>query len=220
VARLVAAGVTRWSITPSAAVTSSALNYDLGTSEMKVCNGLLGVAGYWSLHADQNGAIVGEPYLDPSKRAEAYRFGTGAALIVRPERTVTKDDFSVPNRISGSTRSTDAVASVTATVTLDSIYPTSPYAYANNGHFWIDAEPMRDQDAADVTVLTTRLSAALLEQATAASSQSVTHAWVPEVTLGSLVAHNTDTTRRYTVQKMDLTCELGLQVSAEWREVA
>lgn len=219
VARLVAAGVPRWSVTPSAAITTAALNYDQGSSEMKVCNGLLGVVGYWSLHTDPYGAVIGEPYLNPSKRSEAYRFAAGATSIIGAGRTVTKDDFSVPNRLSGSTRSTDAVPSVTATVILDSIYPSSPYAFANRG-YWVDAEPMRDQDATDVTVLTTRLSAALLGQATAASSQTVTHAWLPEVTLGSLVAHDTDTTRRYTVQKMDVTCELGLQVSAEWREVA
>ncbi len=87
--------------------------------------------------------------------------------------------------------------------------------------YWVDAAPLRDQDATDSTVLTTILTAALLNTATVAESQSVKHAWIPEVGLESLVTHNTGTIKRYTVQTMSIECKTGgAQVTAEWRKVA
>lgn len=218
-ARLTAAGVPRWSVTPSALVTGATLNYETGDSELKICNGLAGLLGYWAVHADMSGAMVAEPYTAPALRDTVWTFGPGDLSIIVAERTRKLDDFDVPNRITGVRRVDPAVTPTPVTVTLDSIAPTSRYTYAARG-YWVDAETVKDADAADDTVLTRILARKLRDGAQVAATMQVKHAWIPEVGLGSVVAyHDTTGTTRWSVQSMALDADVGLLVSATWREV-
>lgn len=214
VQRLVAAGV-RYSATPSTRTLTAALNWEIGTSEMKVLNDLLAAAGYWSTAADFSGAVVVEPWVDPRQRHPAWTFADGSVSIVGSV-VHHRDDFDVPNRLTAVQRVQEGQTPLTATVTLDAISPGSPYTYATRG-YWVDGEPLLDQDAADLATLTSSVSRELLSRAAPGETLEVTHAWLPEVTLGSVVSFRG---ARYTVQKMSLDCGLGLQVQAEWAKSA
>ena len=214
-ARMNAAGV-RYGITPSAKTLTTAMNWDLGASELSVWNGLLGALGYWSAYASMDGVIQANPWLDPSQRPVAWAFAAGAVNVLDPEYTITRDDFDTPNRITGVARTTGDTAPLVVTVTLDSFNPSSPYSSTSRG-YWVDAEPLRDVDAADTAALTAVLVQRLQALTSVGSSSSVVHAWLPEVTLGSLVLNEGV---RNTVQKMSVKISTGLQVKAEWAEVA
>lgn len=214
-ARMTAAGV-RYGITPSAKTLTAALNWDLGASELSVWNGLLGALGYWSAYASPDGVMQATPWVDPSQRPVAWSFAAGAVNILDPEYTVTRDDFDTPNRITGVARVTGDAAPLVTTVTLDSFNPASRYSFASRG-YWVDADPLRDVDAVDTAALTAVLVQKLQALTSVGSTSSVVHAWVPEVTLGSLVLNEGV---RNTVQKMSLKIATGLQVKAEWAEVA
>lgn len=213
VSRLAATGA-RYSATPSARTLTAALNWAIGTSEMKVLNDMLSAAGYWSVAADLGGSIVVAPWVDPRQRAASYMFGDGEAsitgAIVR-----SKDDFDVPNRMTGVQRVQEGQAPLTVTVTLDTVSPSSPYTYAARG-YWVDGEPLLDQDAADLATLTSAVTRSLLSAADSGETLTLTHAWVPEVLLGVVVGFRG---ALYTVQKMTVNCDLGLPVQAEWSKV-
>ncbi|MGV8846367.1 hypothetical protein [Tessaracoccus sp.] len=214
-ARLAATGV-RYGVAPSAKTLTTAMNFDIGASEMSVLNQLLGALGYWSTYASAEGVVQAQPWVDPSQRPVAWAFAPGAVNILDPATTRTLDDFDTPNRITGVARATAPAAPLVATVTLDSFNPASPYSYASRGYY-VDAEPMRDVDAADATALSSVLVQKLQALTSVGATNTVTHAWVPEVTLGSLV---TSSGVRNAVQKMSLKVDTGLQVKAEWAEVA
>lgn len=218
--RLAATGL-RYSILENAATLSSALNFEPGDSEMLVQNALLGAMNYWSVHSDYRGVVQGEPWQDSRDRAVDWDFVRGSASIIQPNTSVTLDDFDVPNRLTGIPRVDGDTTPVPQTVTLDDVYPESPYTYANRG-FWVDGETMRDVDAADAATLVSILTRKLLSQASAGTTRSVRHAWIPEVTLGSLVTYpGVKDTEFYTVQKMDADLKVGgLPVRAEWRKVS
>lgn len=213
--RMAAAGV-KFGIVPSAKTVAAAMNWDLGVSELSVWNALLGSLGYWSAYASLDGVIQAQPWVDPTLRPVAWSFAPGAVNILDPDYIRTRDDFDTPNRITGVSRATDSVAAVAVTVTLDAFNPASPYSYTSRG-YWVDAEPLRDQDAADAGALTAILVQKLQALTNVGATSTVTHAWVPEVTLGSLVLNQGV---RNTVQKMSLKIDTGLQVKAEWAEVA
>lgn len=212
--RLAAAGM-RYSVTPSARVLSAALNWQVGTSEMKVLNDLLAAAGYWSTASDFNGVVVAEPWVDPRQRPAVWSFEDGAVSIVNSV-VRNRDDYDVPNRLTGVQRVQDGQTPEVVTVTLDALSPRSPYTYANRG-YWVDGEPLLDQDAADISALTATVTRELLARSDPGESLSLSHAWLPEVTLGSVVVYRGD---RYTVQKMSVNCDLGLQVQAEWSKIS
>ncbi len=212
VSRLSAVGV-RATVEPSAKTATAAMNWDTGTSEMAVDNGILGALGYWSIMAADDGSMIGIPWVDPASRASVYDFDTN--LIVAPAWSSARDDFDVPNRITGVPRVASGIVPTPATVTLDSILPASPYTYAARG-FWVDAPTLRDVDAADSAALTAILTKTLLDAASVTSTVTVTHAWVPEVDLASVVTYES---ARYSVQKMTIDCVVGLQVKGEWRQV-
>lgn len=213
VQRLAATGA-RYSVTPSARTLSAALNWALGTSEMKVLNDMLAAAGYWSVASDLNGSVVVAPWVDPRQRAASYMFADGEASIAGSVTRV-KDDFDVPNRMTGVQRVQEGQTPLTATVTLDTVSPSSPYTYAARG-YWVDADPLLDQDAADITTLTNAVIRSLLSAADPGETLTLTHAWVPEVLLGAVVGFRG---AFYTVQKMTVNCDLGLPVQAEWSKV-
>ena len=214
------AGV-RYDIISSSQGLAAAMNWDPGESEMAVANQLLSALNYWSVSANNNGTLLGAPWVDPAQRMASWNFSRDEASIISAETEVTQDNFDIPNRMTGVPRVAAGVTPLPVTVTLDSVYPDSPYTFANRG-YWVDAEVERDIDAADTTTLTSLLVRKLLDAATSSITRVVKHAWVPEVSLGSLVTYPVNgVLKRYTVQKMDIACEVGgLPVTAEWKEVA
>lgn len=204
----------RFSLTPSDLTISTAMNFDPGESEMKVNNALLKSLGYWSVHANSSGVVQGVPWIDPASRESSWDFSPGETSVMSPKRTVTRDDFDVPNSLTGIPRTEEGETPVAVTVLLDDIQPNSPYTYANRG-YWVIAEPLRDVDASNVDSLRVMLTRNLLSSVPT-SSVAVTHAWLPEVELGSKV---TRLDKAYTVQKLEMSLGVGLTTKAEWREL-
>ena len=218
-AQLAAAGVTRYAVTPSAATLTAPMAWDAGEARLRVVNELAGAIGYWSASADPYGVITLGPYVRPASRPTAWTFAPGEAAIHSPDWTDRCDDFDVPNRLSGVQRVTDGVTPLTYTATLDALDPTSPYAFAARG-YWVDGETMRDEDAASAAALKTAVDRRLLQSAGKVRDILLSHAWLPEVGLGSVVRFAPDdAVRRATVSKQEMDLATGLTVRAEWREV-
>ena len=218
-AQLTAASIARYAVTPSAETLAAPMAWDAGEARLRVVNDLAGAIGYWSASADPYGVVTVEPYVDPAARSTAWTFAPGAAAVYSPQWTDRCDDFDTPNRLSGVQRVTDGVTPLTYTATLDALDPTSPYAFAARG-YWVDGETMRDADAATAAALKTAVDRRLLQAAGKVHDALLSHAWLPEVALGSVVTFAPDdAVRRFTVAKQEMDLETGLTVQSEWREV-
>ncbi len=219
--RLQAAGISKYAITPTSKTLSAPLVYETGDSEAKILNGLLAAAGYWSVHADPYGVILGEPYVDPSTRVPSWEFPEGGDLSVAGEEwDLEADDFQVWNRLSGITRAVDPAVPITYTANLDTLAPWSPHTQAKRGMV-ITGATMRDVDAADLPALKAIVDRALLDQASVAERITITHPWLDKVQLGDVVTWWADgEARRYAIEKQSLSLELGMLVTSVGRRVA
>ena len=213
--RLAALGITRMAIAPSPAVLASPMSWDINTTELVVINNLLAAAGYWSLHADPSGALAGAPYVNPAQQVAVYDYRPGSRSTYQSTHTWTRDDWDVPNRLTGVSR--DGVA---VTVTLDELDAQSPYAHASRG-MWVDGDTLRDVDAADAAALRSRVVAEMLRDTSVASTREVKHAWMPGVQLGRVVTFAPrDAVVRHLVTNQAIKLTTGLQSADVWREVA
>lgn len=202
----------RLAITPSTATLRTPKTWDGGTPILRVVNDLAEAAGYWGVHADLSGAIVGAPYMPPGQRSSSWRFEPGANAIIAPNRKRTRDDLAVPNRLTGVTPD----GSLRKVVLLDDIDPGSPYTSAKRG--FVDERV--EIEASNAAALQTSTQRRLLSMTRMTTTHQTTHRWLPEVTLSSTVEMLTEVGwLRCSVERQELTMVTGLQVASVWREV-
>lgn len=219
--RLTAAGVSRFAITPTIKTLTAPLVFETGDSEAKILNGLLGAAGYWAVHADPYGVIVGDPYVDPALRVPSWDFPEGGDTSVSAAQWGREfDDFQVWNRLSGVSRSKDPDPPITYTASLDDLAPWSPHTSTGRGMV-ITGPTLRDVDAADADALKTIVDRKLLDQASVAEKITFKHPWLDKVQLGDVVTWWADgEARRYAIEKQSLDVTLGMPVTSVGRRVA
>lgn len=159
---------------PSTRQLLTAASFNPGTTYLSVVNHLLDVAGFWSAGVDGWGRVVLAPYQDPSERASAYRFVSGARCIFLPDVEVTSDAFDVPNvcTLTGSRPGADAIVG-----TYTNADPASPYSTVNRGR----EIPLTGtvDDAVDAADLAARAKARLIAATAATETVKVKHAYVP-----------------------------------------
>lgn len=90
------------SIPQSVEVSSKALTvvmeWEPGTSKLRIINDLLNAINYESLSFDEEGRAVVRAYRDPAARTEEFVYGDGTDGLVVPDVDQEIDLFSVPNR--------------------------------------------------------------------------------------------------------------------------
>ena len=135
-------------ITTSAATVPADLEWDPGTTKLKIINELLGAINYESLSFDENGVAVVRPYTSPTERAAEYTYADNQAGVIVPGVDQMLDLFGVANQwtLVVSEPDQDPISS-----TYTNNDPGSPLSTVNRGRTIVD---FRDQQkAADQTTL-------------------------------------------------------------------
>lgn len=85
-------------ITPSALTLPAAMEWEPGTSKLRILNDLLAAINYESAWFDELGRCVCRPYQSPAIRTSEYTYADGQASVRRGAAEQTLDLFSVPNK--------------------------------------------------------------------------------------------------------------------------
>jgi len=135
-------------ITPSAATVPADLEWDPGTTKLKIINELLGAVNYESLSFDENGVAIVRPYTSPTERAAEYTYADNQIGVIVPGVDQMLDLFGVANQwtLVVSEPDQDPISS-----TYTNNDPGSPLSTVNRGRTIVD---FRDQQkAADQATL-------------------------------------------------------------------
>lgn len=85
------------SIVSSASVVPTVMEWDIGTTKLKIINELLSSINYDSLSFDENGVAIVRPYKLPTERTSGYTYATDEHSVILPEISQEYDLFKVPN---------------------------------------------------------------------------------------------------------------------------
>lgn len=150
IATLVAAFT--YAITPSALTLPVVMEWEPGTTKLRILNDLLAAINYESAWFDESGQLICRPYLSPAERAAEYDYTTDDKVSVITGRvTQTLDLFSVPNKWV-LIKSEPDQAAIVGTYTNTS--PSSPTSTVSRGRTITDVRT--EQDAADGATLTAK----------------------------------------------------------------
>lgn len=123
-------GIKQYSITPSGALTPSAIEWEPGTSKYRIIADMLAAINYTSLWFDGTGVARATPYVSPTSRAAAFEYRTDDVSVILPGADQTLDLYAVPNRwvlIVSNSDQPPLRAEITNTD------PTSPTSVPNRG---------------------------------------------------------------------------------------
>lgn len=203
------------SVTDSSHVLGSSMTWQPGTPYRQIVNEILRVAGYAAVWADRDGVIVVEPYVAPASRPVAYEFAYGETSIMSAGMSRVSKEFDVPNRVVVVGRSeTDKPALVGIAVNNNS---DDPLSYARRGR-WVTRH--FQEDATDQNVLNNLAQRHLLALSTPGTTFKVSHAFIPDIWLGSRIEASTQSdVLQGTVNEMQVTCVPGGLVTAVWDAV-
>ena len=112
-------------IEPSTKALTVVMEWEPGTSKLRIINDLLNAINYESLSFDENGSAVVRAYRDPGTRTEEYTYGDGLAGLVVPDVDQEIDLFAVPNRWTLVVSDPDKPALVSTYTNSDPGSPTS-----------------------------------------------------------------------------------------------
>lgn len=210
------AGETQIAVTPSPAVTRSALVWEAGTPKLTVINDLLTAAGYWSLWVDGTGQFRIEPYVDPGERRPSWEFFQGETAIHTPDWDCEQDMGVVPNQFIVVGQGDDTKPALVGVARNEN--PDSPFSYQSRGR-WItekeDGAEIADQSAANLLA-----QRRLLDRMSPVAKLQVQHAIVP-VNPNEVVAfRDSGHDVRATVQRMSFEFAWDSLCKADWREAS
>lgn len=136
------------SITPSTLTLPAAMEWEPGTTKLRIINDLLGAINYESAFFDELGVLTCQPYQSPDERPIAYTYADGVASVRSGDAEQTVDLFDVANRWVLVTSEPDRPVLV-STYTNDD--PLSPTSTVSRGRTIVDFR--EDEEAADQTTL-------------------------------------------------------------------
>lgn len=84
-------------VTASTSTIPTVLEWEPGTSKLKIINELLGAINYESLSFDELGTAIARPYETPAVRAEEYVYAADSQSVILPGVEQTLDLFNVAN---------------------------------------------------------------------------------------------------------------------------
>lgn len=94
---IMSAGETAISITPSANVTQTAKEFEIGMSKLDIINKLLDELNYTSLRCDVEGNFVADPYVEPAAKDVEYEYITNDESVIYGGAAEDIDLYNVKN---------------------------------------------------------------------------------------------------------------------------
>lgn len=96
--QLTAAGLPTSSVSDLTQTLPAPLEWEPGTTRLKIINDLLAAVNYRPVRFDAMGTPVVEPYLPPDEAPVVWRYAVDVNSVVRPGVDTDLDLFGVPNR--------------------------------------------------------------------------------------------------------------------------
>jgi hypothetical protein len=137
-----------YAITPSALTLPAAMEWEPGTTKLRIVNDLLAAINYESATIDELGVLICRPYQSPQTRATEYTYADGAASVRRGGARQGLDLFAVANRWTLVKSEPDQAALISTYTNAD---PLSPTSTVSRGRTIVDFRT--EQDAADQSTL-------------------------------------------------------------------
>lgn len=135
-------------MTPTTKTLPVSRDWDPGTSKLEILNELLGAINYESAFFDEDGVLVGRPYISPANRASEYTYAADSMSMIYGDVEHTLDLFAIPNKWTIVVSNADQTP-ISSTYTNTSI--SSPTSTVNRGRTIVDFRT--EQDAADQATL-------------------------------------------------------------------
>lgn len=176
-------GILNHAITPSDKTLRSPLVWEPGTSKLRIVNDLLSVINYFSLYANFEGQLIGEPYILPAERPIIYEFIDGPTSIYSPKFQGDADLWSIPNRVTAIGMGDGVTPALTST--LDNTDPASPYSIPSRGRVIGYVET--GIEAADQVTLDAYVKRKLTSLTTPTASVKINHAPIPGLAVNQIV---------------------------------
>jgi hypothetical protein len=136
------------SIVPSSLTLATTLEWEPGTTKLRILNDLLAAINYESAWFDETGRLVCRPYQSPAVRGPEYTYNDDNASVITGKVGQTIDLFGVPNKWVLVKSEADLPA-IVGTYTNTS--PTSPTSTVSRGRVIVDFRT--EEDAADQTTI-------------------------------------------------------------------
>lgn len=133
--------VIRTNVTTSTMALQTEKEYEIGTSDMKIINDLMGAINYNPLHFDNAGTAICDPYIFPEARATDMKYIADAKSVILNGISRGNNAFEIPNRFVRYTENVDGEY-------LKSVYvndnPESIVSTINRGRIIYDIERVSD----------------------------------------------------------------------------
>lgn len=135
-------------ITYSPKTLPTAMEWEPGTSRLRIVNDLLSAINYRSAWFDENGVLVCEPYASPDDAQPGYTYATDSTSVIVGDIDDTLDLYSVANRWVLVVSNPEGPALFSSYINSS---PTSPTSTVRRGRQITDFRT--EQDAADQATL-------------------------------------------------------------------
>jgi hypothetical protein len=183
IALIESAGITNHAITASAEVLDGDLVWSVGTNKIHIINDLLSLINYFSLFANFEGQMVGEPYTVPANRPLVYEFLDDNESIYSPNFNRDNDVWKIPNRVTLIGVGDAGTAALTSTV--ENTDPDSPYSIANRGR--VIGVTENGVEAVDQAALDALARKRLIELTSPTAGVEIAHAPLPGLAVNQAV---------------------------------
>jgi hypothetical protein len=161
-------------VAPSTKTLPAAMEWEPGTTKLKIINELLGAINYEALSFDEDGKAIAQSYRDPQTRAEEFTYGVGVAGLVVPNADQELDLFDVANAWSLTVSDPDKPP-LTATYTNSD--PASPTSTVRRQRTIVDFRT--EEDAADLATLQAKVARLAFEASQVYEALNFTTALMP-----------------------------------------
>lgn len=158
---LTAAGFATNTVAATTLVTPAAVEWEPGTSRLKIVNDLLAAINYETLSMDPYGNPTANVYEAPDVANVLWAYALDSASLVRPGTMSELDLFNVPNVIVGYVSQPDRPTLRSVATNAD---PTNPLSTVRRGRNIVKVLDANDtRDVADQTTLDAKVARALAE---------------------------------------------------------
>lgn len=204
-------------IVPSALTLPVALEWEPGTTKLRVLNDLLDALNYESAWFDEYGTLICRPYQSPTVRPSTYTYSDQAASVRTGEATQGLDLFEIPNKWVATVSEADRVV---LSSTYTNVSPTSPTSTVNRGRTIV--EVLTEQDAADQATLDAKVARAAFEASQIYESVKFDTVVMPMHSNADVVTLNVPdlgVSAKYSEQSWEMELQTGGRMSHQVRRV-
>jgi len=161
-------------VAPSTRTLPAAMEWEPGTSKLKIINELFSAINYEALSFDENGTAIGVAYRSPVTRTEEFTYGAGVAGLVVPNVDQELDLTNIPNAWSLVVSDPDKPALVATYTNSD---PASPTSTVRRQRTIVDFR--QEEDAADLATLQAKVARLAFEASQVYEALDFTTALMP-----------------------------------------